>query len=99
MVPQDATVAAVSDLCTLSCYFLLRVREYTVSSPWKIHQTAQFRVLDVTFWKDGSIIPNMAGIYKRGHCSFSPTKVTGPFLPPLKITPKNNKKLDIGLSL
>jgi hypothetical protein len=38
------------------------------------------------------------GIYKRGHCSFFPTKVTGPFLPHSKITSKNNKKLDLGLS-
>jgi hypothetical protein len=39
------------------------------------------------------------GIYKRGHCSFSPTKVTGPFLLHSKITSKNNEKLDLGLSL
>jgi hypothetical protein len=41
---------------------------------------------------------HMTGIYKRGYCSFFPTKVTGPFLPHSKITSKNNKKLDLGLS-
>jgi hypothetical protein len=30
-------------------------------------------------------------IYKRGHCSFFPTKDTGPFLPHSKITSENNK--------
>jgi hypothetical protein len=41
---------------------------------------------------------NKTGIYKRGHCSFFPTKDTGTFLPHSKITSENNKKLDLGLS-
>jgi hypothetical protein len=58
IIPGDPAVAAVADLCTIAFYFLLRVGEYTISSPGKRRRTVQFRVRDVTFWKEKSILPN-----------------------------------------
>jgi hypothetical protein len=45
-----------------------------------------------------TIVIYMTGIYKRGYGSLFSTKVTGLFLPHQKLTAKNNKKIDIGLS-
>jgi hypothetical protein len=60
MMPHDSAVAVVEDICTIAFYFLLRVGEYTVSSPGKRCWTVKFQVRDVIFWRNGSIIPNTA---------------------------------------
>lgn len=49
---------AIGDLAVIAFYYLLRVGEYTIRNPKKPTRTHQFRVMDVTFWRDGNILPN-----------------------------------------
>lgn len=51
------TKAAIADLATLAFFFLLRVGEYTMPSSSRKTRTVQFRVMDVTFYRDGCVIP------------------------------------------
>ncbi len=49
---------AAGDLTLIAFYYLLRVGEYTLTNPKQKRRTKQFRVCDVTFWKDGTILPS-----------------------------------------
>ena len=48
---------AIADLATLAFFFLLRVGEYTMPSSSRKTRTVQFRVVDVTFYRKGFVIP------------------------------------------
>jgi hypothetical protein len=63
-VPAYVAVVAVSDLCTIAFYFLLRVGKYTSASAAKKRRTCQFRVRDVVFWRVKYIIPNTAPLHQ-----------------------------------
>lgn len=51
---------AINDLVNIAFYFLLRVGEYTYVSSKKRTRTIQFRVQDITLWRDNHPIPNTA---------------------------------------
>lgn len=57
------TKAAVADLATIAFFYLLRVGEYTMPSSARKTRTVQFRVQDVTFYKDGFVIPTTAPLH------------------------------------
>ena len=49
--------AAIGDLATVAFFFLLRVGEYTMPAANRKTRTVQFRVKDVTFYKNNVILP------------------------------------------
>lgn len=51
---------ATGDLTTIAFFFLLRVGEYTYSGKKQKTRTKQFRTRDITFWRDGHVLPNSA---------------------------------------
>ena len=57
---RQGRTGAVADLATLAFFYLLRVGEYTM--PARRTRTVQFRVCDVTFYRQGLIVPNSAPI-------------------------------------
>ena len=46
-----------ADLATLAFFFLLRVGDYTMPSSSRKMRTVQFRVVDVTLYRNGYVIP------------------------------------------
>jgi hypothetical protein len=56
--PQTALTRATADLITIGFFFLLRVGEYTMPRRNIQMRTEQFRVQDVTFWRNGLVLPN-----------------------------------------
>ena len=57
------TAAAVADLATIAFFYLLRVGEYTMPSSTRKTRTVQFRVQDVTFYRNGLVIPTTAPLH------------------------------------
>ena len=53
---------AINDLVNIAFYFLLRVGEYTYVSTKKRTRTIQFRVQDITLWRNNKPIPNTASL-------------------------------------
>jgi hypothetical protein len=58
--PQTALTRATADLVTTAFFFLLRVGEYTMPRRNVRTRTEQFRVQDVTFRRNGVVLPNTA---------------------------------------
>jgi hypothetical protein len=56
--PHNPVTRATADLIVIAFFFLLRVGEYTMSRRNIRTRTVQFRVQDVTFRKDGVVLPN-----------------------------------------
>lgn len=48
---------AVGDLALIAFYYLLRVGEYTIRGKRGTTRTVQFRIRDVTFWHNDTVIP------------------------------------------
>ena len=55
---------AVADLINIAFYYLLRVGEYTHTSSTMRRRTVQFRIKDITLWRNGKVIPNSAPLRK-----------------------------------
>jgi hypothetical protein len=53
---------AINNLVNIAFYFLLRVGEYTYVSTKKRTRTIQFRVQDITLWRNNKPIPNTASL-------------------------------------
>ena len=49
---------AIHDLCTIAWFYLLRVGEYTHTSPMGHRRTVQFRLGDVTLWNNTTTLPH-----------------------------------------
>jgi hypothetical protein len=56
--PNTARTRATADLVTIAFFFLLRVGEYAMPKRNVQTRTIQFRVQDVTFRKNGIVLPN-----------------------------------------
>lgn len=60
--PNTACTRATADLVTIAFFFLLQVGEYAMPHQNVRTRTVQFRVQDVTFRRDGLVIPNTAPV-------------------------------------
>ena len=60
MLTKNPLHQAVNDLINIAFYFLLRVGEYTYVSTKKRTRTIQFRIQDITLWRNNKPIPNTA---------------------------------------
>jgi hypothetical protein len=58
--PNTPRTRATADLITTAFFFLLRVGEYVMPKANTRTRTVQFRVQDVTFRRDGTVLPNTA---------------------------------------
>lgn len=47
---------SIADLCTIGFYYLLQVGEYTYNSPSNQSQIIAFRISNVCFWENDTII-------------------------------------------
>lgn len=55
--------SSIADLATIAFFFLLRVGEYTMPAANRRTRTIQFRVRDVTFYKNNLVVPNTAPLH------------------------------------
>ena len=55
---NDPKKRAVGNLATIAFHYLLRSGEYTFVNPNQRRRTKQFRICDVIFWKNDTILPH-----------------------------------------
>ena len=66
----DPKYSAISDLCIIAWYFLLRVGEYTHANRSAARRTTQFRIHDVTLWESERVLSHaLPRQYLLDHCT------------------------------
>jgi integrase len=59
---------AVADLIIIAFFFLLRVGEYTMPLGNRRTRTVQFRLKDVKFWKNGTVVAHTVPLNQLNQC-------------------------------